>query len=310
VSGPAVALVVNPSATRTDGGVRGMLGRALAAHNLISVAVPRDPGGTREAVERAVADGATTVAVLGGDGTQRVAAGVLAGGPVALLPLPGGSTNVLARGIGWPQDVRRAAALVEAGLAAPVRELVVGRAVADGRERLFLVNCGTGVDAAAADWVERHPALKRRLRQGAFAIGLAGPGVRAVVAGPRLRLDAGGGEVDVTALVAACGGPYAYLGPRPLDLLPRAAWDGRLEWIALSSRSPAGAARLLAGSLRGGRHLAGAGALGGMGTGPYTLRADRPVVVQADGDPVGRVTELTLTPGPVLRVVPAAVPRA
>jgi diacylglycerol kinase family enzyme len=310
VSTERIALVVNPSATRTDGAVRGTLGRALAPHGLMDIAVPRGPGETAEAVVRAVADGATTVAVLGGDGTQRVAAAVLAGGPVALLPLPGGSTNVLARGLGWPQDIGRAAAMLGAAFATPPRELVVGRAVADGREELFLVNCGTGVDAAAADWVERHTTLKHRLRQGAFAIGVAGPGVRAIVAGPALTLTAGATpEVGVSSFIAACGGPYAYLGARPLDLLPRAAWDGRLEWIALSGRSPVAAARLLTGALRGGRHLADGGAVGGIGPEPLTLRAARPVVVQADGDPIGRVGELTLSPGPVLRVRDAAVTR-
>ena len=205
----------------------------------MDVAAPNGATNIKRAVERAVDAGARTVAVLGGDGTIGIAAGVLADTDIPLIPLPGGSTNVLARGLGWPANPERAAEQLVAALAHPYRELAIGRLASDGRDGVFCVNAGIGLDAATVAWVERHPNLKRRLRQAAFALATAGAGVRALRRGPALTVQRGAGTegIRVHSLIAACGAPYAYLGPQPLNLLPHVAWDGRLEWIGLTDRS-------------------------------------------------------------------------
>ncbi len=302
MSGPVV-LLVNATATRTSAEVRREAERVLTPLGLAGIEAPRGVDAARAAVERAVADGATTIATLGGDGTVALAAGVIAGGPVALLPLPGGSTNVFARGLGWPADPLRAIRSLGPALAADPREVVLGEVRADDRRVVAIVNAGISVDAAATDWVERHPRAKRRLRQGAFAIAAAGPGVRALRAAPALLETAGGGPVGVHALVAAWGRPYAYVGPRAIDLLPQAAWDGRLAWIALTSRSPLRAMGLLGAALRGGDDpVAANGTIGGLTGMPLVLVSEHGVLAQADGDPLGRVRRLELGPGPRLRV--------
>lgn len=299
--GGPVVLLVNAGATRVSGEVVRAAERALGAAGLVAVLAPRGVDAAREAVERAVADGAATVATLGGDGTVALAAGVVAGTPVGLLPLPGGSTNVFARGLGWPANPLRAAEAAAGALAVAGRELRLGRVVADGRAAVAIVNAGIGVDAAAADWVERHPRAKRRLRQGAFAIAATGPGMRELAAAPALLEAPGCAPVPVHALVAAWGRPYAYVGPRAIDLLPQAAWDGRMAWIALTARSPLRAAGMLAAALR---HREGpislAGSIGGVTPGVVVLRSERGVLAQADGDPLGRVHVLELGPGPAL----------
>lgn len=302
MTGPVV-LLVNATATRTSAEVRREAERVLGPLGLAGVEAPRGVEAARAAVERAVADGATTIATLGGDGTVALAAGVIAGGPVALLPLPGGSTNVFARGLGWPADPLHAIRSLPAALAGDPREITLGEVRADDRRVVAIVNAGIGVDAAATDWVERHPRAKRRLRQGAFALAAAGPGVRALRAAAALLETPGGAPVGVHALIAAWGRPYAYLGPRAIDLLPQASWDGRLAWIALTSRSPLRAAGLLGAALRGGDDpVAAKGAIGGLTGAPLLLTCDRGMLAQADGDPLGRVRRLELGPGPRLRV--------
>ena len=112
-----------------------------------------------------------------------------------------------------------------------------------------------------------------------------------------MQLGGSSAGIRIHSLIAACGTPYAYLGPQPLNLLPHVAWDGRLEWIGLTDRSLLRVVRLLALGLTSAEHLAGPGLVGGTTIAPLRLTADRPVPVQVDGDPFGAVTELTLSPG-------------
>ena len=300
-----IALVVNPLATRTTPQLRRRIEAELGPLGLIDVAAPNGAHDIRGAVERALHAGARIVAVLGGDGTIGIAASVLADTDVPMIPLPGGSTNVLARGLGWPANPERAVERVATALEHPVRELAIGRLESAGRHAVFCVNAGIGLDAATVAWVERHPTLKRRLRQAAFAFASAGPGLHALRQGPALTLHLGGDSgsgIDVHSLIAACGAPYAYLGPQPLNLLPHVAWDGRLEWIGLTDRSPLRVLRLILLGLTNAEHLAGRGLVGGTTIAPLRVTADRPFPVQVDGDPFGEVTDITLAPGGRLRV--------
>lgn len=299
-----MALVVNPLATRTTPQLRRRIEAELAPLGLIDVAAPNGAHDIRDAVERAVAAGARSVAVLGGDGTIGIAASVLADTDVPMIPLPGGSTNVLARGLGWPANPERAVQRVAEALEHPYRELAIGRLDSGARHTVFCVNAGVGLDAATVAWVERHPNLKRRLRQAAFALASIGPGLHALRQGPALTLHIGGDleGIRVQSLIAACGAPYAYFGPQPLNLLPHVAWDGRLEWIGLTDRSLVRVLRLMLLGLTNAEHLAGPGLVGGTTVAALRVTADRPFPVQVDGDPFGEVTDITLAPGGRLRV--------
>jgi diacylglycerol kinase family enzyme len=299
-----VALVVNPAATRTTPQLQARFARELTPFGLTGVADPIGPDEIRAAVVRAVTDGAHSVAVLGGDGTIGIAASVLADTEVTLIPLPGGNTNVLARGLGWPSHPERAVDRIADALSRPPRDLVIGRITSGDRHAVFCVNAGIGLDAATVAWVERHPGLKRRLRQGAFAVASVGPGLRALRQGPPLVLHVGSGSdgIRVHSLIAACGAPYAYLGPQPLNLLPHVAWDGRLEWIGLTNRSLVRVLRLVVLGLTSADHLAGPGLVGGTTESPLRITAATPFPVQVDGDPFGEVTDITIAPGGRLRV--------
>lgn len=300
-----LALVVNPVATRASSALRAETVRALAHHGLAWTLVTRGPGDAGRLAARAAGEGARVVVTLGGDGTAAEAAGALAGGPVAMVPMPGGNANVFARAIGWPNHPQRALATLTRALAAgTVRDARLGRLRAGDRDRVFVINAGMGIDAATVEWIEARPRAKRRLRQLGFAVGVAVATARTGRA-PRLVARADDGpEVPAVAVLAACGTPYTYLGRRPLDLVPGAAFDGRLAWLGLTRARPSELARLVALAVLGRPLPIGSEALAG---GPVdrtlVVRAEGPAPVQADGEALGRHELLEVRRGPVLRVV-------
>jgi diacylglycerol kinase family enzyme len=191
------------------------------------------------------------VAVVGGDGTVRHAAAILAGSSIPLAIVPAGTGNVLAASLGI-RGLRSAVdaihrgdqVTIDLGLAEWGRE---GQAHPDGRGT-FVVAAGTGLDArimAAA-----HEDWKRRLRFGAYVgaairellrlapvdLVITADGERlerrghlALVAntgqiipgrvGPRRSIDPGDGRLDL--LVVAGGGIPSALRS-VADLLLRA----------------------------------------------------------------------------------------
>src|SRR5580700_3204960 len=97
-------LLVNTSASSVTARGRVVIQKALAADHEVQVAETSRRGhGTRLALG-AAARGIDVVVALGGDGTLNEAANGLAGTSTALGVLPGGSTNVFARTIGFVND--------------------------------------------------------------------------------------------------------------------------------------------------------------------------------------------------------------
>jgi diacylglycerol kinase family enzyme len=300
-----IALVMNPVATRAGTGVRAEVTRALGPLGLEWALVTRGPGDAGALAAEAAAQGARVVVTVGGDGTVADVAGVLAGGPVALAPLPGGNANVFARALGWPNRLDEAIAALGGALAAGrFREAALGRVTAGDVERVFTINAGMGIDAATVEWIEARPRTKRRLRQAGFALGALIAAARAGRA-PRLRVSGEGiTPVDAVAVLVACGTPYTYLGRRPLDLVPGAAFEGALAWVALTRMRPHELAGLMGRAARGRDLPLGGPALWGGGAAAEILvRSDAPSPVQADGEVLGRHTEMRVAPGPRLRVV-------
>jgi undecaprenyl-diphosphatase len=111
-----------------------------------------DPAALARAVADAARDGAEVVGVCGGDGTLHTAAGALAGGDTALLPLPTGTLNHFARRLGIATPAAAAAALRDGR----TERVAVG--VMD--DRLFLNTATFGV---YADVVRRRDRLRRWL---------------------------------------------------------------------------------------------------------------------------------------------------
>ncbi len=300
-----IALVINPAATRAGRDQRAQITRVLSARGLEWALTTSGPGDAERLARQAAAEGAALVVTLGGDGTAAEAAGALADGPVVMVPMPGGNANVFSRALGWPASTARALPVLEAALVrARVREATLGRLHAGDREHVFAVNAGVGIDAATVEWIEARPKTKRRLRHAGFALGAAAATLRAGRE-PRLWVGAdGAGAVEAVAVLVACGSPYTYLGGRPLDLAPGAAFEGRLAWVALSRVHPGELAGILLRAARGRDLPMGGPALaGGTVTRELVVSSAEPAAVQADGEPLGRHRHVRIQPGPALRIL-------
>lgn len=123
----------------------------------------RDPGDDLEAALRDAAGGHPPyVAVVGGDGTLRTAASVLADGDVPLLAVPGGTFNHFARALAI-DDLDAASAAIESGR---VRSVPVARIDAAGGPaagpatdgHVFLNTCAIG-------WYPEMVRTRERLRE-------------------------------------------------------------------------------------------------------------------------------------------------
>ena len=94
----------------------------------------------RERVEKALAEGAETIFVWGGDGMVQRCVDVLAGSEARLAILPAGTANLFASNLGIPDDIGEA---VRVGLDGRERKLDLGKM--NGEH--FAVMAGAGLDA-------------------------------------------------------------------------------------------------------------------------------------------------------------------
>jgi len=300
-----VALIVNPAATRVGPALIQRVVEMLGPLDPTQVAATRHAGHGRALATAAAERGATLVVVLGGDGTVNEVASALAGSDVGVAPLAAGSTNVFARALGWSHPAAAALPVLAAAIQSPLwRDVRIGRVEAGAADQVFCVNVGVGLDADTVQIVEAQPWLKRRLRTVGFGVATVAAAVKAARNPSSLVATVDGGDpMTLTSLIAACGAPYAYVGPRALDLVPEADFGGRLRWLGLRSSRLGPVAAVIGGALRGGRHLGQRTVIDGWAADEIDVESDRPAAVQADGEPLGWHTRIRITPGPHLRVL-------
>jgi len=152
-------LLVNTSASSVTPRARVVIQKALAADHDVHVAETSRRGHATRLALGAAADDVDVVVVLGGDGTLNEAANGLAGTGTALAVVPGGSTNVFARTIGFVNDPIEATGQLLAALNRPGSTRRIGLGSMNGR--YFLFNAGVGLDAAVIARVDRRRTLKR-----------------------------------------------------------------------------------------------------------------------------------------------------
>jgi diacylglycerol kinase family enzyme len=219
--------------------------------------------------------GARAVVVVGGDGTVRSLASRMAGSGVPIAIVPTGTENLAARAFGFRCSLRRLARAVVRGSR---RQVDLGEVMVPGRApHAFVVMASAGFDAEVVARVQagRNGPISHRtyLRPILRAIGAwEAPWIEVRSAA---RNDAFAGTV-----VIANARQYA-LGMNPAREADPS--DGALEAVALAARSGAGmlgwvARCLLRLPLPPEARLGRAAA--------WQLAFDRPVHLQADGDPV------------------------
>lgn len=234
-----------------------------------------DPG--QGQANQALADGASVVCALGGDGTVRAVAGALVGSGVPLGLLPGGTGNLLARNLELPLGDLDAA--LDAALGGVDRPIDVGLVSWDGEpEQVFLVMAGMGADASimehadervknAVGWPAYLLSGVRALAERGFAAHLSSPDGDAISRRARL------------VLIGNCG-----TLPGGLNLLPEARIDdGALDAVLAAPRGVLGWLAFV-GEVITRRRRADVFRLSAA---EFELVVRDGVLAQLDGDPVG-----------------------
>ncbi|HEX2698703.1 MAG TPA: diacylglycerol kinase family protein [Acidimicrobiales bacterium] len=294
-----ILLIVNAVASGVTPRNRSLVEEALRASHDVDVVVTTARQHACALAGDAAAAGVDAVVALGGDGTVNEVANGLIDSDTALGVLPGGSTNVFARTLGFSNRPGTAVRLLVDALAAgSKRRIGVGQA----DSRSFVFHVGVGFDAAVVQQVEQRGDLKRWLGHGLFAYGAVATWLRHYDRSrPRFRVHLPDGEVigDGYFAVFEESDPYTFFGPRPFRLVPGTGFDTGLSAVVLRDLSAATLLGATLAALTGGRRLSGMGCVA-VRPGLDSVRVEGlgPFPWQVDGDFLGDIDSLEITHRP------------
>jgi diacylglycerol kinase family enzyme len=298
-------LIENPMAGRSSPGSVRVAERALEATFELELVTTNARGHAAALAREAVEAGAKTVIAFGGDGTvNEVVNGLLSGGAstnVTLAVLPGGTTNVLARNLGFPNDLVEATAkLIEIVELGETKRLPVGRIAAESEHghliRDFVFAAGLVLDA---ETVRRVNASKRGRSDGRFVYhGLRSFfGLRGRERGDLVIETRDGGEEVYWACIAMTD-PFTYFRKRPLRVVPHADGASGLDLVAGKQVGFWRTLRWLTQAMTTGKHVKHRDVVHLVDQAEIRVRALRPVPLQTDGEYLGEITELRAVPLP------------
>ena len=310
-------LIVNPRATSTTPLRRDVIARALASELDLEVVETRYRGHAAKLAASAAGDGFGLVLTLGGDGTVNEAVnGIMAAGQPAaagpaaadsrpaLAAMPGGSANVFSRALGLPADpVDAAGRILDALSHGRCRRIGLGQAA----DRYFAFNAGLGFDAEVVRAVE----------------GLRADGAPASAAlylwtairhfftvtdrrHPALVLERSDSDPEghLFFCIVSNAAPWTFLGSRPVNPSPEADFGAGLDLFAVRKLTTVHTLSVLRRMLSKGGPPRGRGVLALHDEPCYTIRSERPIAFQVDGEYVGEVEQMTFRSVPgALRVI-------
>lgn len=283
------AVVVNPTKVRDPGLLRRIIDDEAArlGWELVSWAQTTIDDAGASMTRAAVQAGAERVLVVGGDGTQRAACSVLAGGRGVLGLVAHGSGDLLARALGVPRDLPTAVHRALAGAPEPMDVL---RVTVDGRPEISVAMVGLGADAAVLS--DTSPTLKRWA--GPFAYLVAGRRhLTARPVGSRVLVDDAAVFEGAASLVEV--GNVAELRAG-VALLPGASPTDGAAYVLVATPDGAGdVLRMIAGVLAGSTRDPQLARVQGT---RVEVVAQEPVPCQIDGELMGDVRSVTCTVDP------------
>jgi diacylglycerol kinase family enzyme len=216
-------IIVNPYATTVSDRLRNLVIYALQGRYEVEAVTTQSQNHATE-IGREVRDhGYDIVVAFGGDGTLNEVVNGLAGTDVPVSMLPGGSTNVVCRTLGIPNDVVDATEhlLALADDWAP-RKIDLGKV----DDRHFVFACGVGIDATVVERVDAHPRLKSRA--GPYYYSWAGVSAfyrRYLVNSVRVRFETGEESVEGVTAIVQNSDPFTYFASRPIRVCEGIAID-------------------------------------------------------------------------------------
>ena len=300
-------IVVNPYATTVSDRLKNLVVYALQGRYEVETVSTEAQDHATEICREARDHNHDVVVAFGGDGTLNEVANGLAGSGVPVSVLPGGSTNVVCRTLGIPNDVVDATEhlLALADEWAP-RQIDLGKV--DGR--YFVFSCGVGIDATVVKRVDAHPRLKSRAGPYYYSWAAISAFYRRYIVRPvRLRVEIDGqrASAGITAL-AQNSDPFTYFASRPVRVCEGVAIDDGTLSLSVLRRAaqrdmPTLIPRLFSAKRPAARHRqidhfdhvteATLSSISQTRDG-----TTRPFPVQVDGDYIGEKTKLELSVSP------------
>jgi diacylglycerol kinase family enzyme len=300
-------IIVNPYATTVSDRLKNLVVYALQGRFEVETILTEAQNHATE-IGREVRDhGYDIVVAFGGDGTLNEVANGLAGTDVPVSVLPGGSTNVVCRTLGIPNDVVDATehllAMVDDW---QPRRIDLGKA----DDRHFVFSCGAGIDATVVKRVDAHPRLKSATGPYYFTWAAVSAFYRSYLYNPvRLRVAVEGETVEGVTALAQNSDPFTYFASRPVRVCEDVAFgDGTLALGVLKRAAqrdmPTLIARIFSEQRPAARHrqishFAGIAEASIESISTTRDGIARPFPIQVDGDYIGERTrvELKVEPG-------------
>jgi diacylglycerol kinase family enzyme len=138
-------LIVNPYATTVSDRLKNLVVYALQGRYDVEAVATQAQNHATEIGREACDGGYDVVVAFGGDGTLNEVANGMVGTDLPVAILPGGSTNVVCRTLGMPNDVVDATEhLLSLADDWQPRKIDLGKV----DDRYFVFACGAGIDAS------------------------------------------------------------------------------------------------------------------------------------------------------------------
>ena len=299
-------IIVNPYATTVSDRLKNLVVYALQGRYEVEAV---DTEAAEHAIEigrEARTGGYDIVVAFGGDGTLNEVANGLAGTDVPVSVLPGGSTNVVCRTLGIPNDVVDATEHL-IGLADDFRPRKIDLGRCNGRH--FVFACGVGLDATVVKRVDAHPRLKARARQWYYTWAAISGFYRHYLRDPvRLELEVADQTLEGVTAIAQNSDPFTYFANVPIRICEDIGLDDGTISMALLRRAKQRdmlpiASRVLSKRIHVAKHRQIDEFEGVTRAAVRSISMDedgvtRPFPVQVDGDYIGEYTELEFSVEP------------
>lgn len=299
-------IIVNPYATTVSDRLKNLVVYALQGRFEVEAINTEAPKHAIEIGREARAGHYDVVVAFGGDGTLNEVANGLAGTDIPVAILPGGSTNVVCRTLGIPNDVVDATEHL-LGLADDFRPRRIDLGMID--DRYFVFSAGAGIDATVVKRVDANPRLKANAGPWYYSwAALSGFYRRYLVNPVRMRLEVGGETAEGVTVLAQNSDPFTYFAQRPVRVCPDVEIDdGHLGLAILERATQRDVATLIPRILSGQQGAAGHRRV------RHFPRVDeakvtsissdaagnrRPLPLQVDGDYIGERDEVTFRSAP------------
>jgi diacylglycerol kinase family enzyme len=306
-------IIVNPYATTVSDRLRNLVVYALQGRYEVE-AVSTEAQNHATEIGREVRDhGYDIVVAFGGDGTLNEVVNGLANTDVPVSVLPGGSTNVVCRTLGIPNDVVDATEhlLAVADDWAP-RKIDLGRV----DERYFVFSCGVGIDATVVKRVDAHPRLKSKAGPYYYSWAAVSAFYRSYLHNAvRLRVEADGGEAEGVTALAQNSDPFTYFAERPIRVCEGIEIDDGTLAIGVLKRAtqrdtPTLITRLFSKTSPASHHrqieqFTGVAKATVTSISKDKNGAPRPFPIQVDGDYIGEQTQIELKAAPAALTIVA-----